>query len=326
MKTSELFDTPPFLEQRLGTEAFIEIPQSPGVYRFYDEKNTLLYVGKAKNLRRRLFTYKRATAGRTSTKESRLISRINRFEYDILESDQEAILRENYWIREHRPEFNHANKHTETYYFITVQQSDSSFVFGLAMNPSGQLFPEKPKPLYQQFDSGFHTDFESKTYGCYKGHRTVRTSLGALLQLLWMAEFGAISPHFLPIQLSRNLTPMRFQFPIHHQKESKKDELKTMLDNWFLGNSPDLIHHLKEKIQQSEDSTFTRNFIDGNVEILETYFQRNLHRYRIMRELKDNEESHLIDQTELDDLMIRVDSADPSPGPFPMSPEKEPEP
>lgn len=310
MKTSELFDTPPFLEQRLGAEAFNEIPQSPGIYRFYDEKNTLLYVGKAKNLRRRLFTYKRARAGRTTTKESKLISRIDRFEYDTLESEEEAILRENYWIREHRPEFNHANKHTETYYYITIQQSDTSFVFGLAMNPSGQLFTEKKKPLYQNFDSGFHKDFESKTYGCYKGHRTVRTALGALLQLLWMAEFGVISPHFLPIQLSRNLTPMRFQLPVHHQINSKNNDLKTMLDNWFLGNSSDLVHHLKEKIEESEESTFTRNFIDGNVEILETYFQRNLHRYKFMRELKKGDETHLIDQTELDDLMTKLNTND----------------
>ncbi len=306
MKTSELFETTPFLEKRLGAEAFNEIPQSPGIYRFYDEKGTLLYVGKAKNLRRRLFTYKRATAGRTSTKESRLISKIDRFEFDILESEQLAILKENQWIREHRPEFNHANKHTETYYFITVQQSDSSFVFGLSMNPSGQLFPEKQKPIYENLTSAFHSDFDSKTYGCYKGHRTVRTSLGALLQLLWMAEFGSISPHFLPIQLSRNLTPMRFQFPVHQQKESKKEDLKEMLDNWFLGNSPDLIHHLKGKIKEVEDSTFTRNFIEGNFEILETYFQRNLHRYRIMRELKTEKESHLIHQTELDDLMTKL--------------------
>lgn len=303
MKTSELFETPPFLEHRLGSNVFDEIPQKPGIYRFYDKYDVLLYVGKAKNLRRRLFTYKRAKAGKTSRKESVLLSKINRFEYDILDTEQDAILQENRWIREHRPEFNHANKHTETYYFITVQQSRSAIVFGLAMNPSGQLFPEKQKPLYEKLDSGFHTDFEAKTYGCYKGHRIVRTSLGALLQLLWMAELGSVSPHFLPIQLSRNLTPMRFHFPIQNRKRSKIEELGSMLDKWFLGNSPDLIHHLNEKIEQTEDSTFTRKFIEGNLEILESYFQRNLHRYRMMRELKQDPKSHLIDQTELDDLI-----------------------
>lgn len=303
MNTSELFETPPFLEHRLGSNVFVEIPQKPGIYRFYDKNNVLLYVGKAKNLRRRLFTYKRAKAGKTSRKESALLSKISRFEFDVHESEQDAILQENQWIREHRPEFNHANKHTETYYFITIQWSDTCIVFGLAMNPSGQLFPEKEKPLYQNFPSSYPTDFDLKTYGCYKGHRRVRTSMGALLQLMWMAEFGSISPHFLPIQLSRNLTPMRFQFPTQNRKSLNIEELRCMLDEWFLGNSPDLIHHLNEKIELTEDSTFTRNFIGANLEILESYFQRNLHRYRLMRELKQDQETHLINQTELDDLI-----------------------
>lgn len=308
MTNSDLFETRPFLEQKLAPELFGDIPQEPGIYRFYDENGKLLYVGKAKNLRYRLFTYKRVRPGRTSRKEAALLSKITRFEYDVLESEEEAILEENRWIREHRPEFNHANKHTETYYFITVQQSESALVFGLAMNPSGKLFSEKEKPLYQNLLPSFPTDYDSKTYGCYKGHRTVRTSLGALLQLLWIAEFGSISPHFLPIQLSRNLTPMRFQFPIQNQMESKKNDLKMMLDNWFLGNSRDLLHHIQERIQQTTDSTFTRNFIDGNVEILETYFQKNLHRYQIMRELKQENDSHLIEQNELDDLIIKINS------------------
>jgi hypothetical protein len=303
VKTSELFETPPFLEHRLGSNVFDEIPQKPGIYRFYNGDDKLLYVGKAKNLRRRLFTYKRAKPGKTSRKESALLSKISRFEFDVHESEQDAILQENRWIREHRPEFNHANKYTETYYFITVQQSESAIVFGLAMNPSGQLFPEKQKPLYEKLDSVFYTDFDSKTYGCYKGHRIVRASLGALLQLLWMAEFGSVSPHFLPIQLSRNLTPMRFQFPIQNRKSSNIEELKCMLDEWFLGNSPDLIHHLNENIDQTWNSTFATNFVEGNLEILESYFQRNLHRYRMMREIKQDQETHLIDQTELDDLI-----------------------
>jgi hypothetical protein len=326
VKTPELFDAPPILEQRLGSDLFADIPQEPGIYRFYDEDGQLLYVGKAKNLRRRLFSYKRARPGRTSRKESKLISRIQRFEYDLMESEEKAILQENRWIREHRPEFNHANKHTETYYFITVQRSDEALIFGLSMNPSGQLFPEKEKPLYQNFSPVLNKVMDSKTYGCFKGHRTVRISLGSLLQLIWMNEFGSISPHFLPVQLSRNLTPMRFQLPLQHLTKSKKDNLEALIDHWFLGNSMDLLEYLKERIQPMEDSTFTRNFIEENIEFLECYFQRNLYRYRMMREFKENEESHLIDQTELDDLMTKLNSADPSHGPFPMSPEKEPEP
>lgn len=225
-----------------------------------------------------------------------------------MESEEEAILQENRWIREHRPEFNHANKHTETYYYITVQRSEEALIFGLTMNPSGQLYPEKEKPLYQKFPPLYNNHFDSKTYGCFKGHRKVRSSLGALLQLLWMNESGSLSAHFLPVQLSRNLTPMRFQLPLQHQINSGSENLESMIDHWFLGNSKDLLGYLKEALEPKDDSIFTNNFIDDNTEILETFYQRNLHRYRIMRELKENEESHLIDQTELDDLITKFNN------------------
>lgn len=308
MNSTELFETPPYLEQKLGSSVFEEIPKEPGIYRFYDKNEALLYVGKAKNLRHRLFSYKRAKPGKTSRKESAMLSKISRFEFDILESEQDAILQENRWIREHRPEFNHANKHTETYYYITVQRQENSLIFGLSMNPSGQLFPGEEKPIYQNFLPPLNNHVDSKTYGCFKGHRTVRTSLGALLQLIWMNEFDSKSPHFLPVQLSRNLTPMRFQLPLRSQPESTKVKLEFLIDHWFLGNSKGLLDHLKESVQPSESSIFTKKFIDEALEILENYFQKNLYRYRMMRELKRDAESHLIKQTELDDLITKLNN------------------
>lgn len=318
MHISDLFGTFPFLEQKLGPEIFEDIPQEPGIYRFYDENELLLYVGKAKNLRRRLFSYKRAKPGKTSRKEAALISKIHRFEYDILESEHEAILRENHWIREHRPEFNYANKHTETYYFITIQEHQSGLTFGLSMNPSGNLYPDSDKPLYRELHPPFEQDVEKKIYGCFKGHRIVRTSLGALLQLLWMAEYESVSPHYLPVQLSRNLTPMRFYFPVSEKSSLKKDQLTDMLNDWFLGDSFEIVDYLRSRISTADDSLFTKTFLDESTEILTGFFQRNLERYRIMRESIPNPKSHLIHQHELDDLMTKIIGNDPSPGRFPM--------
>lgn len=306
MKITDLFETSPFLEQKLGSEIFETIPQEPGIYRFYDENEVLLYVGKAKNLRRRLFTYKRAKPGKTSRKEAAMISKIHRFEYDMLSSEEEAILQENYWIREHRPEFNYANKHTETYYFITIQQNETGLVFGLSMNPSGNLFRDPKKSLYNDLDSPFEEITKTKTYGCFKGHRIVRTSLGLILQLLWMAEYQSPSPHFLPVQLSRNLTPMRFYFPIFEKPSQKREELVTLLDNWFLGVSPGIIDYFLEKIRSAEESHFSNKFIHESIEILTAFYQRNLEQYRMMRELAPERESHLIHQHELDDLITKL--------------------
>lgn len=305
MKTEDLFETPPFLEEKLGSGTFEDIPQLPGIYRFYGEDGTLLYVGKAKNLRRRLFTYKRARPGKTSRKEASLISRINHFEFDVLKSEQEAILKENLWIREYRPEFNRANKHTETYYFITVQEHRDGFIFGLSMNPSGNLISKEEKVISEFFESKHLEVRYTKVYGCFKGHRIVRTTLGTLLQLMWMAENEHNNPQFLPVQLSRNLTPMRFCMPFSGNL-NERQEIRDMMDAWFLGESSDLIEYLKESLQEDSSSSFSENFITDSLEILLNYFQKKLQKYRLMRQAGSGREDHLIEQNELDDLFVKI--------------------
>src|SRR5690625_2023771 len=118
MKIEELFPAGRILEERLGREPFEALPREPGIYRFYDERGALLYVGKAINLRRRLFTYRRALPGQVSRKVSRLISCISSFDYEVTDSDQEAILLENRCIRQKRPPFYQFNMIVVTSYFV----------------------------------------------------------------------------------------------------------------------------------------------------------------------------------------------------------------
>ena len=305
MKTADLFDNPPFLENKLGSDTFKDIPNVPGIYRLYCDEGTLLYVGKAKNLRRRLFTYKRARAGKTTRKEASLISKISHFEFDVLSSEEEAILKENYWIREYRPEFNRANKHTETYYYITVLEYSGGFFFGLSMNPSGNLLQEEEKQMLNFSKLSHQTLHNRKVYGCFKGHRIVRTSLGSLLQLMWLTENKHHNPHFLPVQLSRNLTPMRFKMPFSAVTPDRQ-ELGEMIDAWFLGESPALINYLSVRLQELSSSSFSKKFFEDSLEMILNYFQRNLKRYRLMRQTVSHRDTHLIAQNELDDLFVRI--------------------
>src|SRR6056297_2242828 len=189
--TLTLIPAAPLLEERLGAGYFDHIPTTPGIYRFYDEADELLYVGKAKNLRTRVFSYKRAKPGQVSRKVSRLIGRIDRVEFEETDSERDALLLENHWIRDKRPPFNSANKQTEAYYFIYFKPSRDALEFRLAMRIHDETDP-------------------ANWYGSFKGHAPVRRSLGCLLQLLWMAEHGRHSPHHLPVQLTRRLTPIHF--------------------------------------------------------------------------------------------------------------------
>lgn len=286
-KDFTLLPARPLLQDRLGAEQFDSIPTSAGIYRFYDEKDELLYVGKAKNLRLRVLTYKRAKAGQVSRKVARMIARISRIEIEETESEREALLLENRWIREQRPPFNHANKQTEAYYFVYLKADELALEFRLAMR------------IHDETNEEFW-------HGCFKGHNPVRRSMGCLLQLLWMAEHQAVSPHYLPVQLTRRLTPMRFTLQWNQpESPSVSYDLPGLLTGWIRGESCELLEWLVVRIECGRKlSLFETHFLENRLECLKSFFDRKLVRHRMLREQLPGRR-RLIAQDELDDLIVK---------------------
>src|SRR4051812_25557289 len=97
------------LTARVGREFFAALPRTPGVYVMYGLSNHVIYVGKAKNLRARLASYRRARPHQVSRKVIRLIHVIDEIRYETCESEAHALLRENELLRLHRPLFNVVN-------------------------------------------------------------------------------------------------------------------------------------------------------------------------------------------------------------------------
>lgn len=272
----QLFTGGPFLEKKLGRDMFNKIPESPGIYRFYDSADKLLYTGKAKNLRKRLFTYKRASAGKTTRKEAALIGRINRFEYDVFDCEEEAILAENRWIRGQRPEFNHQNKHIETYYYIILYKTNRGIGLEYKMNPSVPLYKNEPKErrLEELKNLGF-TIISAKLFGCFKGHRQVRTHLGNILRLIWLVLNSNPNPFCLPPQLSRNLTPKRYFYDLTTCQKTFSCDLQEGLTNWFNGRSPELVYQLAQHLPSCATG-FQQRYFCSVTDQLFSYFYRTL--------------------------------------------------
>ncbi|MCL6523033.1 MAG: excinuclease ABC subunit UvrC [Thermoflavifilum sp.] len=103
------------------------IPHEPGVYRYYGENNELLYVGKAKDLRKRISSY--FTQRVTSYKTRRLVSLIRRIEWTVVDSEQDAFLLENNLIKEFQPRFNISLKDDKTYPYIVIKNEPFPRVF-----------------------------------------------------------------------------------------------------------------------------------------------------------------------------------------------------
>jgi len=103
------------------------IPKSPGIYKYFDLDNNLIYVGKAKNLRKRVTSYFIKTF--TSYKTYELIQRIVRIEFTIVNSEQDAFLLENSLIKQFQPRFNINLKDDKSYPYIVLKNEPFPRVF-----------------------------------------------------------------------------------------------------------------------------------------------------------------------------------------------------
>ncbi len=103
------------------------IPLQPGIYKYYNKENELLYVGKAKSLRKRVSSYFSKTYVGYKTHE--LVKRIHHIEFTIVDSEQDAFLLENALIKEYKPKYNIELKDDKTYPFIVVKREPFPRIF-----------------------------------------------------------------------------------------------------------------------------------------------------------------------------------------------------
>ena len=95
------------------------IPEKPGCYQYFDEKGTIIYVGKAKNLKRRVSSY--FNKEHDSNKTRVLVKQIRDIKYFVVDTEEDALLLENNLIKQYRPRYNVLLKDDKTYPSIVVK-------------------------------------------------------------------------------------------------------------------------------------------------------------------------------------------------------------
>lgn len=95
------------------------IPEKPGCYQYFDEKGTIIYVGKAKNLKRRVSSY--FNKQHDSNKTRVLVKQIRDIKYFVVDTEQDALLLENNLIKQYHPRYNVLLKDDKTYPSIVVK-------------------------------------------------------------------------------------------------------------------------------------------------------------------------------------------------------------
>lgn len=132
------------------------MPEKPGSYQYYDADHTIIYVGKAKNLKRRVSSYFHREVDRYKTKV--LVSKIHDISYTVVNTEEDALLLENSLIKKYNPRYNVLLKDGKTYPSICV---------------TNEFFPRI-----------FKTRHINKSFGTYYGPYSHPASMYAVLDLI----------------------------------------------------------------------------------------------------------------------------------------------
>ena len=132
------------------------LPNKPGTYQFYDKEQTIIYVGKAKNLKNRVSSYFHKETDRFKTKV--LVSKIYDITYTVVNSEEDALLIENQLIKQYQPRYNVLLKDGKTYPSICI---------------TNEYFPRI-----------FNTRTINKRYGSFYGPYSHISSMYAILEIV----------------------------------------------------------------------------------------------------------------------------------------------
>jgi excinuclease ABC subunit C len=103
------------------------LPSDPGIYQYFDEKGTLLYVGKAKNIKKRVSSYFLATQHSQKTVE--LVQKIKDIQFTLVNSEHDAFILENELIKNYQPKYNINLKDDKSYPYIVIKKENFPRVF-----------------------------------------------------------------------------------------------------------------------------------------------------------------------------------------------------
>ena len=98
------------------------VPEQPGCYLYYDKEGEIIYVGKAKNLKRRVYSYFHKQ--HDSAKTTVLVSQIEKLEYIITDSEAESLILESHLIKQHKPKYNILLKDDKKYPYFLITDED----------------------------------------------------------------------------------------------------------------------------------------------------------------------------------------------------------
>ena len=218
-------------------EELKKLPAKPGVYIMHDEKDTIIYVGKAISLKNRVRQYFQSSRN-LGIKKEQMVQQIARFEYIITDSELEALVLECNLIKEHRPKYNTMLKDDKSYPFIKVTVNE-----------------EYPRVLFAR---QMKKD-KSKYFGPYTSAGAVKDSLELIRKLYHVRTCNRNLPKDIGKErpcLYYHIKQCKAPCQGYISKEEYRMQIEGVLD-FLNGDYKKLLRELEEKmLQASEELRF----------------------------------------------------------------------
>lgn len=265
-------------DRKFGADFIADLPLAPAVYLFRDEDDVVVYVGKAKNVRKRLSSYRNATRRKAHAKMRAIVRAAASLEVRLQETEEDALALENELIRSHEPRFNVDGKYAFLYPSIGIVRRDAHTLVAFTTD----------------------TDAWSKTplrwYGCFRSRpRTLEAydALVALLALLGHEEKRAHLGELPKVRGSRTVGLRRLD-----------PELLADLETFLAGTSPLGLRRLAMALLEKPRARRESGWVQEQIDVLEAFYETDLAPlHRALR--AGGREGTFVPQDERDLLFIR---------------------
>jgi excinuclease ABC subunit C len=230
------------------------LPEKPGVYQYFDARGTIIYVGKAKNLKKRVSSYFNKT--QDNYKTSVLVRKIVNIEYIVVNTELDALLLENNLIKSYQPRYNIQLKDDKTYPWICVKNEAFPRVFS-----TRQLIKDG-----------------SKYFGPYPSGKVMQTLL-ALIKELYLLRTCHLDLSKQKIEEKKYKVCLEYHIGncrggcVGHEKQVDYEEQIVQIEQLLKGNIGSVIGFLKQRMQQhAEKLEYERaQQLKEKIDTLESY-------------------------------------------------------
>lgn len=272
-------------DRKFGAEFCGDLPASPGVYLFKNSDDVVLYVGKAKNLRRRLQGYRIASRRKAHHKMRALVREATAIEIRPTDSERRALLLENELIRSLRPAYNVDGAFFFLYPAIGVCRADGQTT--LCFTTSRESYEAWPFAWY----------------GTFRSRRRAKEAFDAMVTLI--SYLGHLEPSsrlsgFPRIRGSRIVGVRRLA-----------PELVAILEAYWAGHDRGAVAQLAEWLLERPAARRDASEIQGALRLLDAFYLRDVE--RLARALRSAGKGlSFVPQQERDALLIECNSGDGS--------------